>query len=178
MKSIKTILTTGLIALLLLSCNNTPSLQKYYVENQENQDFMVVDIPTSILNIAVDSLTEKQQKAYKSIEKLNVLAFKKTDSNAVTYTSERQKIKSILADDAYKTLITYGGNTQGAVIKYSGEDTAINEVIIFGADDTQGFGIVRVLGNDMNPAQLLDLIEVVKKSKPDTDALKELANFF
>ena len=178
MRSIKTIITAGLITLLLLSCNSTPSLQKYYVENQENQDFMVVDIPTSILNIKVDSLTEKQQKAYKAIEKLNVLAFKKTDANVATYESERQKVKSILADDTYKTLITYGGNTQGAVVKYLGKDTAINEVIIFGADDTQGFGIVRVLGNDMNPAQLRDLIEVVKKSNPDKDALKDIANFF
>lgn len=178
MISIRTIVITGLIAILLMSCNSTPSLQKYYVENQENQDFMVVDIPTSILNIAIDSLTEKQQKAYQSIGKLNILAFKKTDDNVATYELERQKVKNILADDTYKTLIKYGGNSQGAVVKYLGEDTAIDEVVLFGADNTQGFGIVRILGDDMNPAQLLDLIEVIKKSNPDTDALKEISNFF
>lgn len=162
----------------MLSCNSKPSLQKYYVENQENQNFMVVDIPTSILNIKVDSLSKKQQRAYKSIEKLNFLGFKKTDDNLAIYQSERKKVSNILKDDAYKTLIKYGGKNQGAVIKYLGEDSAIDEVIIFGADNTQGFGIIRVIGDDMNPAQVLDLIEVIKSSNPDKDTFKEIANFF
>lgn len=178
MKTIKTILSICCITLILLSCNSKPSLQKYYVDNQENQNFMVVDIPTSILNIKIDSLTEKQQKAYKSIKKLNFLGFKKTEENTTTYNTERDKVKHILNDDAYKTLIKYGGKNQGAIVKYLGEDVAIDEVIIFGNDNTQGFGIVRVIGNDMNPAQVLDLIEVVKKSQPDKDALKEIASFF
>ena len=89
----------------MLSCNSKPSLQKYYVENQENQNFMVVDIPTSILNIKVDSLSKKQQRAYKSIEKLNFLGFKKTEDNLAIYQSERRKSEhTFLTDDAYKTL--------------------------------------------------------------------------
>ena len=178
MKSIKSILSICIVALLLFSCNNKPSLQKYYVENQENQNFMVVDIPTSILNIKVDSLSEKQQKAYKSIEKLNFLGFKKTEDNITIYQTEKEKVAQILNNDTYKTLIKYGGKSQGAVVKYLGNEDAIDEVVIFGADNTQGFGIVRVIGNDMNPSQVLDLIEVVKKSKTNKDTFKEIANFF
>ena len=178
MKSIKNIISICVISLLLFSCNSKPSLQKYYVENQENQNFMVVDIPTSILNIKIDSLTEKQQKAYKSIKKLNFLGFKKTDSNTSIYQSERQKVKEILNDKAYKSLIKYGRENQGATIKYLGEDTAIDEVVVFGSDNTQGFGIIRVIGNDINPSQVLDLIEVIKKSNPDKDTFKDIANFF
>lgn len=178
MKSIKSILSICIVALLLFSCNNKPSLQKYYVENQENQNFMVADIPTSILNIKVDSLTEKQQKAYKSIEKLNFLGFKKTEGNITIYQTEKEKVAQILNNDTYKTLIKYGGKSQGAVVKYLGNDDAIDEVVIFGTDNTQGFGIVRVIGNDMNPSQVLDLIDVVKKSKPNKDTFKEIANFF
>lgn len=178
MKSITSILSICITTCILLSCNNKPSLQKYYVDNQENQNFMVVDIPTSILNIKIDSLTVKQQKAYHSIEKLNFLGFKKTSENTKVYQTESDKVKHILEDDVYKTLIKYGGENQSAVIKYLGKDVAIDEVVIFGTDNSQGFGIIRVIGNDMNPAQVLDLIEVAKKSNPNKDALNGIANFF
>ena len=94
------------------------------------------------------------------------------------YLTESKKVKNILADNAYKPLIKYGGNIQGAVIKYLGSDNAIEEVVIYGTDETKGFGIVRVLGNDMNPAQLIELIEVLKKSKPNSESFKDIAKFF
>lgn len=178
MKSIKNIISICVITLLLFSCNSKPSLQKYYVDNQENQNFMVVDIPTSILNIKIDSLTDKQQKAFKSIEKLNFLGFKKTEDNSTIYQTEKEKVAHILSNHTYKTLIKYGGKNQGAVVKYLGNDNAIDEVVIFGADNTQGFGIIRVIGDDMNPSQVLDLIEVVKKSKLNKDSFKDIASFF
>jgi hypothetical protein len=178
MKSIYTTLSICVVTLVLLSCNSKPSLQKYYVENQENQNFMVVDIPMSILNIKVDSLTEKQKRAFNSIKKLNFLGFKKTDDNSVIYKTERKKVNHILDDVTYKTLIKYSGKNQGAIVKYLGEDEAIDEVVIFGADNAQGFGIVRIIGNNMNPSQVLDLIEVVKKAHPNKDTFKEISNFF
>jgi len=178
MKSIKNLLAIILITTLIVSCNNKPSLQKYYVDNQESKDFMVADIPTSILSIDKEDLSDSQLKAYQSIVKLNFLAFKKGEDNSSVYEIERKKIKKILSNDSYKSLIKYGGNKQGAVIKYLGTETKIDEVIIFGSDDTKGFGIIRVLGDDMNPSKMLELVDVVKKSKLDTLALKKISNFF
>ena len=63
-------------------------------------------------------------------------------------------------------------------MKYLGTETQIDEIIIFGSDDTKGFGIIRVLGNDMDPSKILKLVDVVKKSKLDTLKLKKLSNFF
>jgi len=178
MKSIKFIFSTLFITLLLISCNNKPSLQKYYVANQENQNFMVADIPTSSLNITEQSLTKGQLQAYKSVEKLNFLGFKLTTDNSSVYETERTKINQILSDESYKTLIKYGGDKQGAIIKYLGSETSIDEVIIFGSDDSKGFGIVRVLGNNMNPSQIIELVDVIKQSNLDTESLKGIANFF
>ena len=76
MKSIKNLLAIIIITSLIVSCNNKPSLQKYYVDNQETKDFMVADIPTSILSIDQDELSESQLEAYNSIIKLNFLGFK------------------------------------------------------------------------------------------------------
>lgn len=178
MKSIKIIFSTLCITLLLISCNNKPTLQKYYVANQENQNFMVADIPTSVLNINEKSLTKGQLQAYKSVEKLNFLGFKKTIENNSVYENERTKVNEILSDNSYKSLIKYGSNNQGAIVKYLGSETSIDEVIIFGSDDTKGFGIVRVLGKNMNPSQIIELVDVVKQSNLDTEQLKGIANFF
>jgi hypothetical protein len=178
MKSIKNLLALIIITSILASCNNKPSLQKYYVDNQETQNFMVADIPTSILNIDQEELSESQLQAYKSIIKLNFLGFKINNDNSSIYEVERKKIKKILSNDSYKSLIKYGGNKQGAIVKYLGSETKIDEVIIFGSDDTKGFGIIRVLGDDMNPSKMLELFDVIKKSKLDTLSIKKIANFF
>jgi len=178
MKSIKIIFSTLVIAILFTSCDSKSSLQKYYVNNQENQNFIALDIPTSALKLDESRFTEKQKKAYNSIGKLNFLGFNKNDTNSSIYESEKLKIKSILADDSYKTLIKYGNNKQGAVVKYLGNDTAIDEVIIFGSDNSQGFGIVRILGNDMNPSQFLDLVKALENSDFDTEQLKGISEFF
>lgn len=178
MKSIKNLLALIILTSLLASCNSKPSLQKYYVDNQETHNFMVADIPTSILSIDQEELSESQLQAYKSIIKLNFLGYKKDDDNSSIYETEKIKIKKILSNDSYKSLIKYGGNKQGAVVKYLGSETKIDEVIIFGSDDTKGFGIIRVLGNDMDPSKMLELVDVVKKSKLDTLKLKQFSNFF
>ena len=178
MKSIKNIVTLIIITFFLVSCNNKPSLQKYYVDNQENKSFVAIDIPTSALNIDENTLTEKQKEAYNSIGKLNFLGFNKNDSNSSVYESEKLKIKSILADDSYKTLIKYGADKQGAIIKYLGSETSIDEVVVFGSDNSQGFVIVRVLGNDINPSQLLSLVEALKNSDFDIEQLKGISEFF
>jgi len=162
----------------MFSCNKKPSLQKYYVDNQETLGFLVADIPTSALTINKEELTDNQLQAYKSITKLNFLGFKKNDDNTSIYEVERKKVKQILTNDSYKSLIKYGGSKQSAVVKYLGTETKIDEVIIFGSDDTKGFGIIRVLGNDMNPSKMLELVDVLKKSKLDTLSLKKFSNFF
>lgn len=178
MKSIKLIFSTLIITILFTSCNSKSTLQKYYVDNQENRNFIAIDIPTSALKLDESTLTDKQKKAYRSIGKLNFLGFSKNDTNTSIYESEKLKIKSILTDDSYKTLIKYGNNNQGAIVKYLGSDTAIDEVIIFGSDNSQGFGIVRVLGNDMDPSQFLDLVQAFENSDFDTEQLKGISKFF
>ena len=178
MKSIKKIFTLIVVTLFLVSCDNKPTLQKYYVDHQETKNFLVTDIPMSIIGVDEQSLSESELKTYKSIKKLNFLGFKKNDNNTTTFNNEREKVKNILSDNSYKSLIKYGSNKQGAIVKYLGTDTEIDELVIFGSNNKTGFGIVRVLGDDMNPSKMLNLVEVVKKSKIDTLKLKELINFF
>ena len=105
MKSIQFIFT--IVIFTLVSCNTSESLDKYYVTHQEKQGFMAVDVPTSILEIDTNSLTQDQKEAYQSIAKLNFLGFKKSEANRATFTTEKQKVKKILTNTKYKSLVRF-----------------------------------------------------------------------
>ena len=69
------------LCLWLSSCNSEPSLQKYFVENTENKNFIALDISSSILNVDPAKLSLEQQQALQSFEKMNILAFKRNPNN-------------------------------------------------------------------------------------------------
>jgi len=60
------------LCLWLSSCNSEPSLQKYFVENTENKNFIALDISSSILNVDPAKLSLEQQQALQSFEKMNI----------------------------------------------------------------------------------------------------------
>ena len=61
-----------------------------------------------------------------------------------------------------------------ATVKYIGSEDAIDEVIIFGSDDKKGFALVRILGNDMNPAHLVQLLKAIQKSDYKGEGLDKI----
>ncbi|MGK4567443.1 DUF4252 domain-containing protein [Flavobacterium sp. 3HN19-14] len=84
--------------LFLTGCNSGPSLQKYFVENTENKNFIVVDVAPGILQLDKSKLTVEQAEALASFEKINVLAFKLDSTNVAQYDVEKTKVKEILKD--------------------------------------------------------------------------------
>ena len=67
-----------ILALALVGCSTTPSIQEYYVSKTEDPNFLVIDIPTSILGIDNSTLSAEEQDALNSFQKVNVLLFRKT----------------------------------------------------------------------------------------------------
>ncbi len=176
----KHILTKSLALLsivLLASCASQQSLQEYYVDNQENPNFISLDIPASILKMEEVELTSVQQEAVESLRKFNLLAFKKTTENEAEYKVEKAKVKEILKDEDFIELMKINSQYGKGVIKYLGEDDAIDEVIIFGDSKEQGFALVRVLGKDMNPAHIIQLMQAIQKSEYRGEGLGEIGKF-
>ncbi|MFD0962963.1 DUF4252 domain-containing protein [Pseudofulvibacter geojedonensis] len=178
MQLLQKILVTIIVGFLLTSCNQEPTLQKYYVENEKKDGFGIFDIPKGMIGLEESKLSPQQKKAYQSVEKLNILAFKKTEANAETYKAETSKVKSLLKNDSYTELLKFKDKNTNAVVKYIGTETAIDEVIIFGSDNKIGFGIVRVLGSDMKPEDMVTLIDAMRTANVDGTQLKEIAKFF
>src|SRR5690606_7583875 len=140
----KSIVYMVILVATLFSCNQNPSLQTYYVDNQEKPNFLSVDIPANFLNLDENSLTAEQKEAYESIEKLNMLAFRLTEHNQTDYDIELQKVKTILDNPKYEELMRGGNAVDGKfVIKILGEEDDIEEFILFGSSNNKGFAIVR-----------------------------------
>jgi len=152
------------ISLTMASCSSEQSLQQYYVASSENPNFLSFDVPVSILDLKKEDLTAQQQEAISSLKKLDVLAFKKTNENSADYSTEKTAVKAILKNDDFIELMKMNTPYGKATVKYLGDEDAIDEVIIYGDNEEQGFAVIRVLGKDMNPANMLQLLQAIQKS--------------
>ncbi|HKK11490.1 MAG TPA: DUF4252 domain-containing protein [Flavobacteriaceae bacterium] len=177
--SIKNLITMLVLVATFTSCDQNPSLQRYFVDNELKPGFTSVDIPTSFLNIEETTLTEEQKEAYKSIDKLNMLAFIVSDDNRVEYEVELNKVKDILRDPKYQELMRAGNNTDGKiVVKFLGEEDSIDELVIFGSSKDKGFAVVRVLGNDMSAQKVGKLYAALDTANINKDQISQFADFF
>lgn len=163
-----------LFSLFLISCNAEPTLQKYFVENTENKNFVALDVSPDILNVDKTKLSVAQTTALKSFDKMNVLAFKLNEINKVEFEMERAKINLILKDKKYQQLMKFGSGKEGASVSFVGTDEHIEEFVFYANKKENGFAVVRVLGKDMNPTSVMTMMSILQQSKIDLEQLKPL----
>ncbi|MFD2824065.1 DUF4252 domain-containing protein [Lacinutrix iliipiscaria] len=177
-QSIKKSLFSLLALIMLVSCSNTQSLQTYFVDNQETPNFTTLDIPTSIVKFENTELSASELEAYESIDKLNFLGFKLDSNNLDSYKAEMNKVSSILSDKKYIDLGEFNMQGSKMIVKYLGDNDIADEFIIFGNSKDVGFGVLRVLGDDMSPAKLYMLAQSMNKASVDQSQLQSLTDFF
>lgn len=167
-------ITAFFVALLLASCNSEPSLQQYFVENSDKKDFIALDFSSSILNTDKTKLTAEQKTALQSFDKMNIIAFKVNDKNKDSYDAESAKVSQILKNNTYQELMKVGSGKDAASVSFVGDENNINEFVLFAKRKENGFAVVRILGKDMNPNNILTMLSVLKSSNMDMDQLKPL----
>jgi hypothetical protein len=163
-----------LFSFLLSSCTNEQSLQKYFVENAENKNFLTIDVSPSIIDIDKAKLTIEQKTALESFDKMNILAFKLDKNNKAQYDIESQKVTQILKNEKYQELMKVGSGKDAASVSFAGDENHIDEFILFAKKKENGFAVVRILGNDMNPNNILNMISLIKSANIDMEQLKPL----
>ena len=163
-----------LLSLFLSSCNSEPSLQKYFVENTENKNFIALDVSPDILNVDKTKLSVAQSDALKSFDKMNVLAFKLNATNKAEFDKERAKVDLILKDKKYQQLMKFASGKEGASVSFVGTDDHIEEFVFFANKEENGFAVVRILGKDMNPTSIMTMMSVLQQSNIDVEQLKPL----
>ncbi|WP_428743365.1 DUF4252 domain-containing protein [Tenacibaculum sp.] len=177
-RPVKTLLFTIITALLLVGCNDGVTLQRYFVDNQESGNFTTVDLPVSIVNLDETKLAETQKEAYHSVKRLNFLGYKLDENNVETFNAELAKVKAILKNKKYNDLIEFNDKNAKVVVKYLGDDDNADEFIVFASSKDMGFGIVRVLGDDMSPEKMMTLADAMRNSDIDESQLGGIMDFF
>ena len=161
----------------LVSCENEASIQQFYVDSEENTNYLMLDIPTSIITLPESASIEAKQ-AYESINKVNLLAFKINESNKVDYEKEKAKVKKILKNDVYTELMRMNSNGTKIVAKYIGTEDSIEEMILYAQDNNQGFALARVLGEDMKPENMMALLNSIQDINKDSEIFGQVEKFF
>jgi hypothetical protein len=178
-QSIKKSMVIVLLVAAFTSCNQGPTLQTYYVDNELKPGFASFDVPTSFINVEDVDMTNDQREAYDSVDKLNILTYFEEDTNAEDYLLELEKVKTILKNPKYEELMRGGNSTDGKfIVKFLGDLERIDELIIFGNANNKGFMIARILGDNMNASKLMSLSSVLENAKLEDADLNGLTDFF
>jgi|SRR5690606_15546832 len=176
MKAYKLLSVLGL-AIWMSACDNKQSLQEYYVENQENKEFVAIDVPASLLTNS-EVLDVNQKKTLETIKKINVLAIPEKAANKEKIETEKSNITEILKDEKYQLLMRFGGGESRVEVYFTGAEEAVDEIIVFGFDDHKGMGIARVLGDDMNPSDIISMVKSFKEGDINIDGLSQITQMF
>ena len=156
-------ITALIIGLLTLaSCSNEKSLQRFLVDKQEDNRYLKIDLATSLLQSDQSNFTEDEQEILNSVKKVNVVAYPVKSGNI----------------EEYKTLSSMKSNGMNVTLKYLGEEDAIDEVIVFASSEEKGFGVFRLLCDDMRPDQILKLMGSIQKGDLDVSKLSGIGDIF
>lgn len=168
-----------LATVVLVACNNQPTVQEYYVQKQENNSFIAIDLPSSLLNIE-EGASEETKETMATIKKLNILAFKVNETNAAEYKTELAQVKSILKGDDYNELIRMKHEGINIVINYQGTDDAIDEFLLLASNSEKGFALARILGDNMQPEKIVKMAEDFNNIDKEGagEALSQLTDLF
>lgn len=175
---VRYIVGLSFLALSLMSCSNSSSLQRYLVDKQDDNNFVKLDIATSLFEGENANFTEEQQNILKTIKKVNVVAFPNKGNLTPEYLAEQAQLDKILDNEKYILLGKVNSNGSRMSMKYLGEENAIDEVIIYASDDARGFAVFRLLGDDMKPGQMLKLMGSIESGDLNVSALSGIGELF
>ena len=172
---------TLLAGIVTISCEQGPSLQQYFVEKIDDPSFLIVNLPIKIDSLFKDNITAQEQKAVANVGKLNLLFYKKSDDQTEKYKTEVDRVKKILSAKRYQHLMDFKAfdKAQGNFL-FEGETDSIDEGIVFVSADEMGFGVLRILGDQINPAALLTLSKKIDSDQLEgqiKNSLGSLGNF-
>lgn len=170
-----TILSLMLVAFLVTSCKNDKSLQKYLVETSGKEGFMTGDIPVSSLISAKADISDEIKETIKSVKKINVIFLAKTTENQTIYEAEKNTLKNIFTNNDYKSLGKLKAQGMNINVYYTGKTDSLDEVIAFGYSNIVGVGVARLLGENMDPAKMLEMLQNITM---DENNLKNIGGMF
>lgn len=176
MKKLTFLCSLAFLVLFATACKNEKSLQSYLVEANDKAGFSSIDVPVSSVLSPKADVSDDVKETIKSIKKINVVFLQKTDENETVYETEKATLKNIFKDNKdYKTLSSMKMKGMNMNIYYAGETDSIDEIVAFGYSQEFGVGVARLLGENMNPAKIM---EVLSDMEMDPSNLQSFSAIF
>lgn len=167
-----------ILAVVALTSCSDKSLQKYLVEKQDDDKFVKVDLAASLLEGKNSNFSQEEKDILKTIKKVNMVAYPIKDGDSIDYEKERNELRNILDNEKYKELTRIKSSDWNATLKYTGEEDAIDEIIVFASDNNRGFAVFRLLGENMRPDQMIKLMESAERGDIDLSKLSGFGEIF
>lgn len=165
MKKLTTLFSLLFLVLIASSCKNEKSLQSYLVDTSGKEGFLTGDLPVSSLLTAKADVSDDVKETMESIKKINVAFLRKTNSNAAAYETEKATLKKIFTNKDYKSLGAVKAKGMNVKVYYTGSTDSLDEVIAFGYSPEFGVGVARLLGENMNPTKVIEMLNSVNMDK-------------
>ena len=146
-----------------LGCSKTQSIQEYYVAKSEDPNFLVIDIPTSFLGINNKVLSQEEQAALDSFQKLNVLMFRKTATNATQFPEELEAVRQIINGEQFDPLVVVSDRQFSGKLLLEGSVERPDEIVFFGSATDDGFLLARLIGNKMQVEKAVVLAKALER---------------
>ena len=163
MKKLTILCSLVFLVVFATACKNEKSLQSYLVEANDKAGFSSIDVPVSSVLSPKADVSDDVKETIKSIKKINVVFLKKTQENETVYENEKATLKNLFKDNKdYKTLSSMKMKGMNVNLYYSGETDSIDEIVAFGYSQDVGVGVARLLGENMNPAKIMEVINDIK----------------
>jgi hypothetical protein len=88
-------------------------------------------------------------------------------------------VRTILKDTTqYAELMHFGSGKEGGSISIVGEEDKVDEIVLFGSKSGGGLTVIRILGEDMNPADAMTFLSVLQNSELNMQQLQPLQQIF
>lgn len=147
------------LSITLTSCKKQESLQSYLIQTEDNQDYVRFDFSTSMLGSFFEDISEEDQKTFQSVRKMNIAFLPVNKANEEEFGVERKKIKGIMKNTDYKSLIRVNDKRGKGTIYYAGEADSIDEIVAVIYAKDFGLGVARILGKDMNIEKIMKMVQ-------------------
>ncbi|SNR16023.1 DUF4252 domain-containing protein [Tenacibaculum jejuense] len=165
------------ITVMLSSCKHEESLQTYLIKSEDNANYTRLDFSTSMLGSFFETTSEEDQKTFESIKKLNLAFLPVKKATEEEFSSERKRLKEIMKNTDYKSLFRVNDKRGKATVYYSGNTDAIDEIVAVVYAKELGFGVARIIGDEMNPAKIMNMLKNMKKNG-DGNELEMIKDMF
>ena len=163
-----------LLALVGLSACKDATVENYFVDNAEKEGYFALDLPASLIQMKT-GISPEAKKTLSSIKKMNIIAMKK-EGNAAHYTAAHKKFKALQKNTTYEDLMRFKNAGTQFSVKILGETDAVKQILIFADNKDMGFGVARILGDEMNPGKIIQLKNEMGNIDIDGNQLSVLHN--